>query len=237
MNIGDLYAETLAASSAAANLILVTPDKYTGFTPASQDRSSRGFIFQIVGDEAIGVQSDITDHYVEDNTAKQDHISQKPITVTVSGFIGELNNVIPEELEIAKLALDKLGTVEGYIPEITNTARRAFNTALQVYSLAQKIKTANKALIGIDVKTKQEKAFSDLYTFWKDRTLFYVSTPFGQFSNMAIQSIQATQGADSKYISDFTVVFKEMRFAKVALTYGNRTNDDYANKGNQGVLS
>lgn len=42
MNIGGLYAETLAAASSAANLILVTPDKYTGFTPSTQDRSSRG---------------------------------------------------------------------------------------------------------------------------------------------------------------------------------------------------
>jgi hypothetical protein len=211
VNIGDLYAQTLAISSAAADLILVSPDKYTGFTPSEQGRFSRGFVFQIVGDESINLQSDITDHYVEDNTAKQDHVALRPKTVTVSGFIGELNNVVPDLLEIPKEALDRLGVLDAYIPSITNTARRAFNIATQLYGLSQKIKNSISVGLKIPVRTKQEAAFSELAQYHALRTTFYIATPFGQFSDMIIQSITATQNQDTKSLSDFSVTFKELR--------------------------
>lgn len=218
MNIGDLYAQTLAISSAAADLILVSPDKYTGFTPSEQGRFSKGFVFQIVGDESVSLQSDITDHYVEDNSAKQDHIAIRPKTLTISGFIGELNNVVPEILETPKEALDRLSVLDAYLPSITNTARRAFNVATQIYSLSQKIKNSVSVGLGIQIRTKQEQAFSELAQHHALRTTFYVSTPFGQFSDMIIQSITATQAQDTKSLSDFTVTFKELRTTATKLT-------------------
>jgi len=231
MNIGDLYAQTLAASSAAADLILVSPDKYTGFTPSDRSRTVTGFTFQIVGDESMSLQSDITDHFVEDNTSKQDHIALKSPTITVSGFVGELNNVVPEALESIKAGVDRLGVLDAYIPSITNTARRAFNLAQQVYSLGAKISNATGAALGVAVETKQQKAFKELYSYWQNRTLFYVSTPFGQFQNMAIQNIVAIQGQDTKSLSDFSVTFKQMRFASVVVSAANRSDDQVDNRG------
>ena len=217
MNIGDLYAQTLAATSAAADLILITPDKYTGFTKSDYDRKTVGFLFQTVGDEVVNLQSDITDHYVEDNTSKQDHIALKPITVTISGFIGELNNVVPDELLPVKQALNRLDAIDSYVPSITITARRAFNTAEQIFSLGTKIKDAGKILLKEKIQTKQEQAFNEIYSMWKTRTLFYVATPYGQFERMAIQSMQATQSADSKSISDFSITFKEIKYSSTQL--------------------
>jgi len=234
MNIGDLYAESLAAASAAADLILVSPDRYTGFTPNKFLPVIKGFVFQIVGDENVSIQSDITDHYVEDNTTRQDHIAIKPTQITVSGFVGELNDVIDSDIQqVAKDIVDRMGILDAYIPTITITARRIYNTANQILSLGNKILNAIGAAAGLKVKTKQEDAFSKLAEYQKNRTLFYVSTPFGQFANMAIQSLTANQSSDTKSYSDFTVTFKEIRLAKTSLVSltENGANDTTTVKG------
>ena len=51
-----------------------------------------GFLFDIVGDEWVELQSDITDHFVEDNTAINDQIALRPEQVTVRGIVAELTN-------------------------------------------------------------------------------------------------------------------------------------------------
>ena len=231
MNIGDLYAQTLLASSNAADLILATPENYTGFTPSNRSRSAVGYKFQVITDENVSLNSDITDHYAEDNTARQDHIALRPVVITVAGFVGELNNVVPEQLEIAKEAVDRLGILSAYIPSITNTARRAFNTAQQIYSVGEKLVNATGAALGVRAETKQQKAFRELYEAWQNRTLFYVSTPFGQFPNMAIQSIVGNQNPDTKMVSDFSVTFKQLRFAQVTVSLSNRSEDQIDNRG------
>lgn len=224
MNIGDLYAQSLLAASSAADLILISPDTYTGFTTSDSDRTTKGFTFQIVGEEAVDLQSDITDYYVDNNSTRQDHIAIRPAVVTVSGFVGELNNVIPDSLSTVKNVVDRLDALSYYTPEIVATARRAFNTTLQLLALKDKIIKAGKVALDIEVRTKQEQAFADLQELQLNRTLFYVATPFGQFSNMAIQSIRAVQSADSKSISDFVVTFKEMKFATTKVTSSKKTS-------------
>jgi hypothetical protein len=51
-----------------------------------------GFIFDIEGTTQHNLISDITDHYVEDNTAIQDHIALKPLTITLKNYHGEVKN-------------------------------------------------------------------------------------------------------------------------------------------------
>ena len=236
MNIGELYSDALSAASAAADLILVSPQEYTGFTPDDGTNTAEtfGYVFQVVGDETVNLQSDITDHYVEDNKSLQDHIALKPKKVIVSGFQGELTNAIisgfdasnydlaTEAQLLAKEATDRLGTLSAYVPTISVTAQRAYDAASQIYALAQKIKRAANILMGVDVQTAQEIAYAKLESAWNNRVLFWVATPFGQFSNMAIESLVATQSEKSKSISDFTITFKQMRFAATKIVQSNR---------------
>ena len=224
MNIGELYSQALQAASAAADLILVSPQTYTGFTEDDgiNTPATPGFIFQIVGDEVISLQSDITDHYVEENTAKQDHIALKPKKFTVSGYQGELTNIIPEILRPAQEAVDRLGVLSAYIPQITVTAQRALSIAQQTYALSQKISKAAQVYAGVTVQTEQEKAYAKLERLWNNRSLFWVATPFGQFSDMVIESLNATQSEKSKSISDFTITFKQVRFTATQVVAANR---------------
>lgn len=45
--------------------------------------------FDVITDESIELTNQITDNFVENNTAIQDHIAQNPLIITISGISGE----------------------------------------------------------------------------------------------------------------------------------------------------
>lgn len=53
------------------------------------DDSILDYYFDVITDESIELINQITDNYVENNTAIQDHIAQNPLVITVSGLSGE----------------------------------------------------------------------------------------------------------------------------------------------------
>ena len=114
-----------------SNLILVTPDD-TGYQPQNPDTNdgeilaqSPAFFFDYEGEQSVQLQSEITDHYAEDNKSLQDQISIKPVIYTTRGFIGELNDVIPLAPNIIRQILSKLTIISAYTPELTVAALRA----------------------------------------------------------------------------------------------------------------
>src|SRR5271163_4191719 len=77
-------------------LALVTPQANIGYKPQSLTGAVLPtLLFHTEGENVAHLQSDITDHFIEDNTAINDQIALKPEMVTVHGFIGELNDVFP----------------------------------------------------------------------------------------------------------------------------------------------
>jgi hypothetical protein len=243
--MADLSALSQATTTALAlsNLILVTPQKKVGYQ-AERDLDGpiadiESFLFHYEGDQSVTLQSDITDHFVEDNTSIIDHIGLRPEMIQVTGFIGELNNVVPPEAVYAKVARDKLILLSALTPELSIAGLQVYNNAQQLYSLYQNGKTtvnavkawgtvgtAQEGSIGtIDsngnitkaveaLQTKQQLAFQKFYGYWRRRSLFKVQTPWAIFENCAIQSIRANQDADTEMFTSFEVTFKVVRFAK-----------------------
>lgn len=62
-------------------------------------------------------------------------------------------------------------------------------------------------------QTRQSSAFLYFYALWQGRQLFSVETPWGIWTNMAIQSLRAEQRGESRTVTGFTVVFKKIRIA------------------------
>lgn len=113
----------------------------------------RFLFFQTVTDDTITFQSQITDNWVENNTAIQDHIAISPVTITMRGFIGELFYTSEQaqkeyESELAQANainskdtillgfgqyytqtdLDgKLTAISAYFPEVSNITQKAQN--------------------------------------------------------------------------------------------------------------
>lgn len=238
-NLSGLSALTTAAS-ALSNLVLVTPQD-VGYQPQSADGSTGDqpptLLFHIEGEQSAEFESDITDHFVETNSAINDQWSLKPEIVNVEGFIGELNNVTPEALQALKTIADKFTVIDGYTPGLSASAINAYNEAFFLYqnakSAVNSAVSAWSSLAGAltgsggpanstigsggltigENQNKQQIMFQQFYGYWRTRTLFTVQTPWAIFQNMAIKKVTAVQEAETKVITNFKVQFKMMRFA------------------------
>lgn len=230
VNLSGLSPITTAAN-ALSNLILVTPNVEKGFQPQSADGATAeqppALLFHYEGEQTVALESDITDHYVEDNTAIQDQWALKPEVVTTHGFVGELNNVTPKALQLLKTIASKLTVVGAYVPVLSETALIAYNQAFMLYqtatNAANSAVSAWSSLTGKNIsnQNKQQVMFQQFYGYWRSRTLFTVQTPWAIFENMAISRLRAIQDPDTKVITDFEVTFKMMRFATTKTTTGN----------------
>ncbi len=239
INLSALAPATTAAT-ALSNLVLVSPQSTTGYQPQNPSNNDGtpstaqqppSFLFNYEGEQTVVIESDITDHYVEDNTAVQDQIALKPEMVTTHGFVGELNDVPPFALQLLKTAAEKLTTISAYVPQLSITANIAYSEAFLLYQVASNAAnaavaawssisgTGGESVIGSgglqasSNQTKQQTAFQLFYGYWRSRTLFTVQTPWAVFQNMAIKSLRAIQETDSRVITDFEVSFKMIRNA------------------------
>jgi hypothetical protein len=242
-NISGL-AQVTTAATALSNLVLVTPQTTIGYQPQNIPvnngtplQQPPALLFHYEGENQVHLQSDITDHYIEDNTALQDQISRKPEEVSVHGFIGELNNVPPPALAVVQSIANKLLTIGGYTPALSATALLAYNTSFQLYQVANNAVTGavnawntvtgtpnGESVIGSNGlsvqpnQTLQQRMFQQFYGYWYNLTLFTVQTPWAIFQNMAIKDLIALQDETTKQITDFHVSFKIIRIAQTQIS-------------------
>lgn len=199
-----------------SNLILVNPQNDQGVT--AQIPNPDKFLFNYEGEQSVELANEITDHYVEDNTAIQDQIALKPVIIKTQGYVGELNDIAPPLLAPAKIVRDKLTTVGAYLPSISVTAQLVYNQAFQAYQVAQlAIGSAVSAWntvagSGAPIQNKQQMAFQKFAGYRDKRVLFTVQTPWAVYQNMAILTLIAHQDADTRVITDFQITFKKVNF-------------------------
>lgn len=245
MGISGLTQVTTGAA-ALGNLLLVTPNSTVGYQPQNADGSfsQPALLFNYEGENTVTLESDITDHWVENNSSIQDQIALKPIIITTQGFIGELNNVPPDVVfqafQVLQAAANKLTGVSAYTPGLSTTALLAYNEAVFAYtsalSLANSAISAYSSISGLlpagagnggesfiignnltkePAQTQQQQYFQLFFGYYTERTLFTVQTPWAVFENMAIKSLKAIQSADTRMITDFEVSFKQINYASV----------------------
>jgi hypothetical protein len=274
--MGNSLSVLTSAISGAAGILLVSPQQTIGYqpTPAATAPASSplqsaapppAFVFHYEGENTATLDSDITDHYVEDNTAIQDQIGLSPVMITTQGFIGELNNILdlPSGAagQIVATAVSKLSPLAQYAPGLSVTAQNAYNEAFYAYQLAQSLAntavstwssitgTGGESVIGPNGlalqpnQSKQQTAFQSFFGYWSTRTLFTVQTPWAVFENMAIKSLKAIQSHETRMITDFEITFKQMRFAQTLINtqffpaseYGGRLAQQGASVTNLGT--
>lgn len=238
--------------TALQNVILVSPQNVIGYQPENQvgaQFNAPALLFHYEGEQTAMLESDITDHYVEDNTAIQDQIAIKPVIVTTHGFIGELNNVAPAGFQSLQVLANKLVSIGSYAPGLSATALLAYNEAVFAYQTAANAANAaiasarslanfvtggssggENVISGTDItnlrgQNLQQTMFQQFFAYQVSRTLFTVQTPWAVFQHMAIKSLRAIQDADTNVITDFEVSFKQMRFATTQTTQAQVSPD------------
>jgi len=202
-------------ASTAGEMFVVAPEKI----------ESQVYLFDTRGEEEVSLESDITDNWVEDNKTMQDHIGLKPMTITLTGYVGELTNKLPEVFpeELSKVP-DQLSGISAFMPKLTTQTQYILNRTQEVYGIYEKanrtVKTGYNRIEalkdGVEVPKEvpnQQKVFAQFYDLWQQRGTYTVYTPFGVYNNMAIQALRARQEEDSSYISEFSVTFKQIRIA------------------------
>ena len=101
-------------------------------------------LFSIIESNQIEATASITDHYVEDNSARQDHMSLAPLKYTLSGLVAEkvyqrkyevITQFAENTEKIGKFesVTKKLGAFSGLCPQISNYA----NVAVGAYKYAE----------------------------------------------------------------------------------------------------
>lgn len=199
-------------ASTAGEMFLVAPEKL----------EKEVYIFDTRGDEDVTLESDITDNWVEDNSTMQDHIGLKPITITLSGYVGELKTTPRTEEKAFYETVSTINqAVTPLMPTLTAQSQYIFNRAQEVYDIYNKanktVQRIEKTLAEIpvpDEASKQQQAFGRFYEMWTTRQLSTVYTPFGAYNSMAIEKVTAKQSEDGVYISEFSVTFRQIRIAK-----------------------
>lgn len=202
-----------------------TTPQNVGIT-AIYNGKKEGFVFDLKEDYRLSLNSDITDHYVENNRAIQDHIALKPITIEVSGKVSEVNLNTPYDeegdVDFAKKALNavdsyynRLGSLPQFAPNIINQARDITNTAKGVYDTYKTFSSFVKKASGEQQQTRQSKIVSRFKQYWNDRTKFVIVTPFCVLENMYILDFSANQPKNTKYVTEIKIKFKQIREAEV----------------------
>lgn len=144
-NLSEISSFTTKAQ-ALSGLVLVTPQSVVGYQPenpydANGQRSNTErpptLVFNYEGEQTASLESDITDHYVENNIAAADQIALRPEIYTTRGYVGELNDIAPTYLAPLKVVADKLSAIVAYEPEATVTARLAYNYAFYLYQVGR----------------------------------------------------------------------------------------------------
>lgn len=211
--------------AAGVNRYLVTPLNAFGLG---------GFVFDIEGETAMNLSTEITDHYLEDNTSVQDHIAVRPKKITLKSYVGELVYRQDDESNtFVQKAVQKLTVLSSFLPILSRGARQItdmINTSRnQDVSLGNiTLETINKttdywAFVKnlVSSSSKQQQAYQYFKALMEQKILVSVQTPFEFVNNMAIESITAVQGEGSRFVSDFSIVLKQIRTVSILTTAAN----------------
>jgi len=225
-------------ATALSNLALISPSTnfgYQAFNPLTGDATGASWLFHYEGENKVKLEADVTDSWLEDNTAVQDHIIVKPEIVTVRGFIGEVVILAPPILALAEAGLNVLTEIGAFSPSYSASAQIAINQTQQAFNEAFAV--ANSAIsawnsltgnggpnqvtangeIQSSNQNNQQAMFSKIYGYWRNQVnqntpnLFQVQTPYAVFDECALIGCEATQSEDTNMMSEFILTFKMVR--------------------------
>lgn len=181
----------------------------------SNTDSNIAFLFSIISKDRVEMSVDVTDHYVEDNTAIQDHAANAPIIFTLQGLIGE--KVFENAQEVTdkiSTQTSKLGPLGALLPIVSNYANVAISAASYLessinryYQIYENFKDKTER------KNKQKETLKSLQGYRDSRTLMQLDGPYGHFENLLITYVDIQQNETTSQ-SELVVTLKEMRFAQ-----------------------
>ena len=171
----------------------------------------------IIGEETLTADSDVTDHYVESNIAYQDQISLKPKVYTLQGEVGEL---VWYQKDIAQQVIgqvaQKLEGVISFLPIRSKSFNQMKHKAMKAL---QWVDTASNVISKLDTLSNfgnnQIQAYSRLCDYRDSRQPLNIQTPWGLLEGYVITNLKFTQPKETKDKTLISISFKEFRTTSV----------------------
>ncbi len=186
-----------------------------------------GFVFSYLGEEMLEARADITDHWLENNTATQDHSAVYPVRFTMSGFICELTLPNPGKsgvVGVLNTLTQKMGSVSAYLgkytpgglQKITNTVNSATQKASQYMNEVNQYLNQAQNVLGYfkgssSAQTQQQKAYATLVSAMQNRLTFSVVTPWTTLQSVMLESINLSQPDYTNQKSEISVTVKQLQ--------------------------
>ncbi len=198
---------------ALSTLQTSNPPAYNAIVrPNSPPAGIGGYLFDIPGDEEVRLRSAISRHYVESNTPISDHITLEPEMITLRGVVAELANGLPATAMLSPPG-NPLPVLSAMSPGLTPGQQQAAGATVPVQDQPSGLYQYYLSGSPVGSLTRQTNAFLFFQQAWWGRQLMSVETPWGIFLNMAIADLRVVQSRETKYLSDFTVIFEKIRVA------------------------
>lgn len=225
-------------------------EAYQGAVVKTQDSADEfpktmEFYFDIIQEHSISLQNQITDNYIENNTAVQDHIAKSPLVVSLRGLIGEIVFTPPTSFltEIKEglnkstggnfgAVSEKLGPLSAILPEVSNLDQLARNAVQYTEASVNRYKKIYNSFfskktgkllpefqIAGNKETRLQEVYRKLSVLRNSNALLTVLTPYDEepMRNMVIQSVTLRQG-NEKFVSDIEMTLKQIKFARTETT-------------------
>ena len=222
-----------------------------------------GFKFHIPQTEMVKFASDITDQYTDINSPVQDHIALKPITITLSGLVGDYFYSINQIEDYLALVTPTLTIIKEFATEYSPIVQQIKSKYQNLKYPIQQLKLENNAntsfLVGTaekskirfntmdlftlfqelyKVKSAQTRAFLFFEALWKSKLPFSVETTWKRYDNMVVLNIEPKRDNNAD-ITEFTITFKQINTTQTKTEtfaeYANRHAQQSADPINKGV--
>lgn len=190
----------------------------------------------IIGEETLTADNDVTDHYVESNIAYQDQITIKPKIYTIQGEVGEL--VWYQKDSVSQKVGQVAQRLEGVVSFLPIRSRGFSQMKKNIMKASQIVDTASNVLDRFGTltpgMTKQQQAYNWLL-FWRNmRAPVTVESPWGTLVNYVITSLRMSQPRETKDKSLISITFKEFRTTSVTtVEYDEEKFQGYGKYENQ----
>ena len=203
------------------------------------------YYFDVIKDHSIDIQNQITDNWLEDGSAIQDHIAHNPITISLSGLSGEIvfrspanfkddmNSILEnfgkqyDDKNMPKInskfskQINKLGALSALYPSVSNITQLARNAYGYVEQSVSRYANVLSRFLGKEAKeTRLEEIFNRLSTISANGTALVVQTPFKTFQNMHIISLSLKQDEEN-YVCDISMTLKQCNFFSIGHAKAN----------------
>lgn len=185
----------------------------------------------IIGDELLRADCDVTDHYVESNLAYQDQITLRPKVYTINGEVGEL---VWYQRNSSSQTLGQVAQkLEGVISFLPIRSKGFTQMKKTIMKASQWVDTASNALtklssligvggwnkggdaLGTMAMTRQEQAFAWLCWLRDLRQPLDVKTPWGVMKKYVITNLEFRQPRETKDKTLISITFKEFRTTSI----------------------